>query len=505
VCRRRVRFSTGTLLFAVAVVAANVAGFRHFYETGRYGAGRFTYRILPEAVGVVPLVNVALVGALLFGARRVRSLLRGGEAGRKPPVPGLVYFGLHFLLLGVLVDRYLPETFDGARAALECAQEYAAGRWARVFGDPGGTVPWVAFDSLMLGAVVSGPPLLLAGVGGALARHSAATLPRRRFLALAGLVEFGFAAAALAVCLTPTPFEDEQEVALDFRVVDESSGRPVAAAFVCVTDPFSLDPAATPPRALTDRDGRARLTGRFVVRGDRNAFRALGHFSPWGRWLEVSAAGRRTRRVPLPDVLGASVDPDRPVLRTIALTPGATRDAPFRDLAGVYQGVDGWSGGQRIAIEPDGRFALSAWGCVPPDFQEYGYLKRHGEEIELLPIPHPGRADEPLDDEPLTTLRYRAVPWGDRLYLLFVADPAELRDLCRAALTPNRPSTPSEPCGPFLLRHPHRAGPPTGLPRLPLAAWASFLADELSRNRSTSHGDLPEPSPAARSTRADAP
>lgn len=470
--RPRVRFPTGAVLFAVAVVAANGWGFRHFYETSVYGVGRFSYRLLPAGVGAAPLFSVALVGAIL-AAFRLPSLLRRDGAYRRPVVPGVAYFGLHFLLLGGLVYRFMPDAVEDVQAVLDRVTQHAAEHWGAVFGDPDNTVAWVLFSSLMLGVLVSGPPLLLSGVGQALARRCATTLPRCRFLALAGLVELGFASTALTVCLTPRPFEDEREVALDFRVVDEGSGRPVATAFVCITDPFALDSDVPPPRTLTDRDGRARLTGRFVVRGDRNAFRTLGLFSPWGRWLEVSAAGRRTRRVPLPDVLGPFVDPARPGLGKVTLTSGATQDAPFRDLAGLYaDGVRGF-GGRGITIEPDGRFAWCEWGCVPPDAQEYGYVRRHGGELAFMPVPHPGRGEEPL-----MTLRYRVVPWGDRLYLS-ASDPAELRDFCRAALTPDRPSKLNEPYGPY-LRHSDRAGPRTGLPRLPLTVWASFLADELS-------------------------
>ena len=69
------------------------------------------------------------------------------------------------------------------------------------------------------------------------------------------LVSLGFAGVALAIAVTPQPFVDEQEVELDFQVVDKDSGQPIGAAFLRMTDPFNSN--AIPPRALTGADGRA--------------------------------------------------------------------------------------------------------------------------------------------------------------------------------------------------------------------------------------------------------
>jgi hypothetical protein len=463
------------LLFAVAVVAANCWGFRRFYGTDLYTGGRISYRLLPAGVGVLPLFNVALIGTWLFAAKQLRSLRNGRAANPRSSLSGVAYFSLHFLLLGGLVSHLMPDAIQSVQVILDAVTEYAAESWGAVFSEPGGTVPWVIVDSSILGIFISGPPLLLSWIGQALATRCAATLPRRRFRAMTCLVSLGFASAALAICLTPQPFEDEQEVALDFQVVDEVTGRPITAAFVCITDPFSHDSPPIPPRALTDDDGRARLTGRFVVHGERNAFRTMGLFSPWGRWLEVSAAGHGTRRIPLTEVLGQFVDPVRQGARNVALARGGTRADSFRDLAGIYTDGGRGFGGRWFEIEPDGRFAWCEWGCVPPDSREYGYLKRHGGAIELVPVPHPGR-----DIDPHVTVKYRAIEWGARLYLC-ATDQHEFRAFCRAALTPNRPSNSDYIDGSY-LRESGRDKPRTGLPRLPIEVWAKFLTDEMSLN-----------------------
>ena len=467
----RVRFTVGTLLFAVAVVAANCWGFRHFYETDLYMGGRISYRLLPAGVGALPLFNVALIGGWLFVAKQLRLLRHGRAANPRSSSSGVTYFSLHFLMLLVVISLFMPDAIHSVQEVLEAATEYAAEGWGAVFGEPGGTVPWVIVESLIVGVFISGPPLLLSWVGQVLATRCAAALPRHRFRAMTYLVSLGFASAALAIAITPQTTEDEQEVDIDFQVVDKASGRPIVAAFLRMTDPFSLDPTSIPPTALTDAHGRARLRGRFIVRGERNAFLIMGGFSPWGRWLEISAADHRTLRVPLTEVLGPFADPARPGLGKVALDGGATRENPFRDLTGIYSQGGGF-GGCWFKIEPDGRFAWCAWGCTF-DCREYGYLKRHDREIELVPIPHPGE-----EIHPAMTLKYRAIEWGDRLYLS-IADERALRGFCREALIPNRPSRSEDTYGSYLRQSDHDK-PQVGLPRVPLGVWVKFLANELS-------------------------
>jgi hypothetical protein len=459
------------LLFAVAVLAANFSGFRRFYELVEYRTAP-PYCIMPAGVGALPLANVALIATLLYMARRLPSLHPGHTGNLRSSFSGIAFFSLHFLMLGWLLSCLVPNAIDRCAEMLGAptVYPYAARGWAAVIGQTHAPVPWIIFDCLILGFFISGPPLLLSWIGQALAIRCAATLPRHRFRMMTCLVSLGFAGAALAICLTPRPFEAEKEVDIDFQVVDEVSGRPMAAAFLRLTDPFSLDQYPVTPKAFTDANGQARLTGRFVVSGQRNAFQTLGLFSPWGRWLEVSAVDHPTRRIPLTEVVGPFADPARPVLRKVSLAGGATRKNPFRDLAGVYCGGGGF-GGRWFEIEADGRFAWCESGCRYRT-EEYGYMKRHDGEIELIPIPHPGR-----DIDPLVTVRYRAIEWGSRLYLSST-DEHELAEFCREALTPSRPSKSEDPYG-KLLRQSDRDKPQSGLPRLPAKVWVTFLASEI--------------------------
>lgn len=338
----RVRFTVGTFLSTVAFMGVNFWAFQRFNESQIWRVCAFPYRAIPSGVGVLPLFNVALVSIWLFAARRLRSLQHGCPKDTRSALLGVAYFSVHFLLLGGLMTLFMPDTVQLIESVLDQINSYVAESWGPVFGEPGGSAPWLIVDSLILGSIISGPPLLLSWIGQVLANRSASRLPRFRFLALAGLVELGLLGVALAICLTIQPFETVRDVSLDIRVIGELSGQPAPAAFVQITDPFSDCPSelfvgdspAPFPKALTNNDGRARLTGRFITRGEFNAFQTFGNISFWGRWLEVSAVGHQRLRIPLTEALNPSADPASPVLRTITLARGEPREDEFRDLAG---------------------------------------------------------------------------------------------------------------------------------------------------------------------------
>jgi len=302
-----------------------------------------------------------------------------------------------------------------------------------------------------------------------LARWCAATLPRDRFRALTCLVSLDFTGVGLAIAVTPRPFEVEQDVDLDFQIVDQASGQPIGAAFLRMTDPFNSK--MIPPNAFTGADGRAELTGRFRASGQRNAFQTMGVFSPWGRWLEVSAPDYQTVRIPLPEVMGPHIDLERRRLRTVSLTAGRTPEGSLDDIAGIYDYGSNALGAWRLEILGDGRFAWFAAGCSGPYLQEYGYLKRNDGEIQLVPIPHPGK-------ESGMTSKFKVIEWGSRMYLS-TTDDHDLQSFCREALIPNHLTNSTETYR-GCLRVSDREKPRIGLPRLPAKVWVKFLLDEMS-------------------------
>ena len=188
-------------------------------------------------------------------------------------------------------------------------------------------------------------PFLIGGlVGRWLARRAVARLPRWRFAMLTGLVSFGFAGSGCAVGVRPRPFRGSQDIALKFQVIDRDSGRPVPSAQVQITDAF--DKTATPPRAFTGDDGRASVTAPFQVEGSRNAFRGTKDFSPWGRWVEVSAPGYQDVCLPTTEALQGRTNLVDPHFREIALARGITPEPTNREIAATYfSGAHGSSWG----------------------------------------------------------------------------------------------------------------------------------------------------------------
>ncbi len=230
---------------------------------------------------------------------------------------------------------------------------------------------------------------------------------------MAGLASVGFAMAALAIAFVPLPFHEfeERNIALDFLVIDKDSGQPISGAFVRISNPFDSDWAA--PQALTKQDGRAHLTARFPASGEQNAFRDFGTFSPWGRWLEVSAVRFQTSRMPLQSVIEPTVELDRNGALKIELTKGKARESSFLDLAGKYAVPYQPGTASQFEIEPDGRFNWRSYVHGSPEFQEFGFLKRHGNEFELIPVPHFGvEANFPR------AAKFQLFKCGDRAFLL---------------------------------------------------------------------------------------
>ena len=128
----------------------------------------------------------------------------------------------------------------------------------------------------------------------------------------------------------------------------------------------------------------------------------------------------------------------------VGLSKGKTPESTFRDIAGVYIIPSNGFGGSGFSIEPDGRFAWEMTTDYTPPYREYGFLKRDGLELQLVPVPHPGvEANFPRGST------FRVIEWGDRTYLSAGEDPG-LFEFCRAALTPQRRADPRDTMGGYI-------------------------------------------------------
>jgi hypothetical protein len=386
------------------------------------------------------------------------------------------FFCLHLLAIGFLVDRFLPDASAIAENILDSTWYRVNEIWESAIGDPVGTVVNEILMYLFYGIVVSGPPLFLAWVGKLLATRYAKRVSRVRFRVMTRLVSLSFCGVAVALCIMPRPFEEDTDVTFDVQILDENSGLPLPRAFVRISNPFEkiAEPDSPSPSAFTGPDGHVQLTENVTAQGERNVLWTMGEFSPWGRWLEVSAPGHRARRIPLTDALGPVADSVHPRPMKIVLAQGETPAASCEDLAGFYSN-GGYFGGYWIRVEPDGRFACSEYSCTYRH-QEYGELARHGDIVEFRPIRHQGEEISRWMSEPL-----RVIEWGDRHYLSM--SKLTRNRLCRAALTPCRARDPKDDYGGF-LRASDWEKPFQGLPRLTLADWMVCLRDEVRPSNS---------------------
>jgi hypothetical protein len=370
----------------------------------------------------------------------------------------------------------MPEVIALYAEIVESAIEPLPRNWPEVF-DWYDNVSWFLLECTILCVAISGPMLFVSAIGSILARRSATRLPRSRFELMTGLVSAGFAMAALAIAFVPLPFHEfeERNVALDFRVIDKASGQPIAGAFVRISNPF--DPDWPAPKSLSTNDGRARLTARFPASGEQNAFRASGTFSPWGRWLEASAVHFPTTRIPLQTMIEPNIELDRAGVLRIKLTNGKASEGHFRDLAGVYRiAYHGGTGGQ-FEIEPDGRFTWRHYTHGSPESQEFGFLKRNGNELELIPVPHSGvEANFPR------AAKFQLIECGDRDFLLDLSNEKAVHQFCRASLTGELGAREFDARGGYIriTRVPNSEESFSAWPRIPVKIWMKFLLAELN-------------------------
>jgi hypothetical protein len=179
--------------------------------------------------------------------------------------PATTFFSLHFLALGCVVALLIPDAIQ-----IEQVADVIPQAWLQALGERARSFPDGLLACVILGVWFSGPPLLLCWIGGLLANRCAAKMSARRFKALAVTVSFGFASIALTIWVTPRRFAADQDVDLDFRVVDRESTQPIAGVTLRLTDAFNR--FSTTPCALTTANGCARLTARLPARGAKTAF-----------------------------------------------------------------------------------------------------------------------------------------------------------------------------------------------------------------------------------------
>lgn len=486
----RVRMSIGSLIILVALASVNCAVGRWVYDVIEHGSNTTAPGELAIAllVGCLPFINIAVAGGMRFVFRLFRSGRGQSTAAHRPAA--MTFFSWHLLALIFFVVYFMPNIPEAYIELVEIGLDFMTERcegllerFNEVFTDFVIPIGFLAIG-------VSGPLLLIAGIGTWLARRSARKLPVWRFRVMSGLVSLGFVGTAFAIAATIQPYNEEQSVDLTFEVIDAKTHKPIDAATIRIVDPF--DRFSTPPVGSTSGKGRAVLTATFPSCGERNAYQTLGEVSFWGRWLEVSAPGYPIQRIPLTDVLESRTELRHAYSGQIALRQDSATSNAFEDLAGSYA-LD-YVGGTTFVIETDGRYSWVAWGCMAHS-QGFGYIQRHENQLLLKEIPYVGEPVNPRQRiESYFGSTIRTVAWGERVYLAL--DDLQVYHICRDALRSLKAVEVSS--RDHFLRRSDRQKPQAGFPNLPAKVWVAFLANELSLAnedgmiRSTIESLLPE-------------
>ena len=210
--------------------------------------------LLSFAVGLIPLLNVLLIGIVRFAARWLRSA-RGEHAENSRSPAGFTFFAIYFLGVSLIACMFMPAVIATYMVVVESSLERASDAFAHFCARFGDTLPFFVIECMILFVFISGPVLVTSWIGGVLGRRCVATLPRGRLRLMIGLVSLGFVSAALAIAFVPFEFAGTQNVDLDFQIVDRRSHQPIGGAFLRISNPF--DPDWPDSRALTGPDGRA--------------------------------------------------------------------------------------------------------------------------------------------------------------------------------------------------------------------------------------------------------
>jgi hypothetical protein len=278
--------------------------------------------------------------------------------------------------------------------------------------------------------------------------------------------------------VSPDYFDGDLQIPLEFVVVDAGNGRPIERALVRVVDAFRDENVTD---SHSGRDGRARMSHGFAMRGVSRSYRRSGSVSFEDCWLEVSATGHRSSTTTLLEFTGTRRDLDdpRPPLMTVALREGKD-PAPALGFAGTYDRGYGASPDESLTILPDGRVAFrwtQSSGCSAFSAKNLGFSRLTDGVLILNFLLRDGQSPYKSDGEFgrtefQTQVEFLPVSWGQRTYLIPKED---MLGFCNAINQGLEPRNRAE--GLSYLRADDWKKGVAGWPELP-AEWMPFLLRE---------------------------
>jgi hypothetical protein len=189
-----IRFTIST----IAVVTINLWAVLNYYPQ-RYKICGILFFEYPSFLGAIPLAEFALVGVALT----VSKPLPEPQLDHSSHPPSFTFLSLTFLILGLLLTQFSPFHVFNSEPVTHQVSTYFIKTLPSIWGlssCPDAVI--IALTCLVVGAMVSGPALLLSGIGHLLTAHFVQQPPRHHFRITPLLLILTLALADLALWLT---------------------------------------------------------------------------------------------------------------------------------------------------------------------------------------------------------------------------------------------------------------------------------------------------------------
>lgn len=230
-------------------------------------------------------------------------------------------------------------------------------------------------------------------------------------------------------------------VPVTVNVADSATRQPIANARVSLSHPAKVWTAVG---ANTAPDGRVVIQGVFTATGDSSTRKNSCWVDFLGYWVECSAPGYRSERVPLAAYVGTRIDPRTSAPRTVLVAlerENLVKPGPFAAIAADYTLGDFeciWT----VRIDADGRCQVIAHSTYGDRAVSAGTVRLIDGALDISPV---GEEDRRNLQSMATQLD--VVTWGERLYLVPQGEFPRFLNAARDRVEPRRSAF-----GSYLLR-----------------------------------------------------
>ena len=365
----KLRFSLGTLILLVLLIALNLAVFRHLIPPDGWTLGfvmgmlRHSDSITSMAlIGLLPLFDVTCFG-MAWWIRRAyhtqrRCLLDKNISQPLMGYPIFVFSCVHFLGLA-LISTDLKNNVCVSVEKEICVISENVRNWINVSTEASKFLMRFSVCECAISVmIVSGPPLLISALAQWLASRSLPRLSRVRRRVLLGTMSFGFALAAVSMAFSLRKVDELRHWKVDVELVDQVTRKPIPSALVRVREINNFDTNdGLDASGISDSKGHVRLNLWLWAQGESNLFGYYGDVCADQSWVEISAEGYGNQHIPLADVVDPIANAAHDLHGQIVLNSRNASGDNFQRMQGFYRSVDTLN--YCLKIEADGRFSTA--------------------------------------------------------------------------------------------------------------------------------------------------